>query len=141
MRNRRRVGALGLTRRRRIEFRTTQRAVQPFGWGGRSSEAATFLGDRRTRYLRLARDHARELMMYFRSTLEDLVERVNNCETIEGLNINWKKLEESSHRMDFDQRRLLAGETSRLEKARLRFICGPLKSLGARGGQGRGIRG
>ena len=32
--------------------------------------------------------------------------------------------------MDFDQRRLLAGETSRLEKARLRFTCGPLKSLG-----------
>jgi hypothetical protein len=53
---------------RRIEFRTTQRAVQPLGWGGRSSEAATFLGDRRTRYLRLARDHARELMAYFRST-------------------------------------------------------------------------
>ena len=35
--------------------------------------------------------------------------------------------------MDFDQRRLLAGETSRLAKTRLRFICGPLKSLG-RGG-------
>ena len=118
---------------RRIEFRTTQRAVQPLGWGGRSSEAATFLGDRRTRYLRLARDHARELMAYFRSTLEDLVERVNDCETIEGLNINWKKLEESSHRMDFDQRRLLAGETSRLEKARLRFTCGPLKSLARAG--------
>ena len=115
---------------RRIEFRTTQRAVQPIGWGGRASEAATFLGDRRTRYLRLARDHARELMAYFRSTLEDLVERVNDCETVEGLRINWKKLEESSHRMDFDQRRLLAGETSRLEKARLRFTCGPLKSLG-----------
>jgi hypothetical protein len=114
---------------RRIEFRTTQRAVQPLGWGGRSSEAATFLGDRRTRYLRLARDHARELMEYFRSTLEDLVERVNDCETVEGLRINWKKLEESSHRMDFDQRRLLAGETSRLAEARLRFTCGPLKSL------------
>ena len=52
---------------RRIEFQT-QSAVQPIGWGGRSSEAATFLGDRRTRYLRLARDHARELMAYFRST-------------------------------------------------------------------------
>ena len=118
---------------RRIEFRTTQRAVQPIGWGGRSSEAATFLGDRRTRYLRLARDHARELMAYFRSTLEDLVERVNDCEKIEELGINWKKLEESSHRMDFDQRRLLAGETSRLEKTRLRFICGPLKSLARAG--------
>ena len=117
---------------RRIEFQT-QSAVQPIGWGGRSSEAATFLGDRRTRYLRLARDHARELMEYFRSTLEDLVERVNDCETVEGLRINWKKLEESSHRMDFDQRRLLAGETSRLEKARLRFICGPLKSLARAG--------
>jgi hypothetical protein len=183
---------------RRIEFQT-QSAVQPIGWGGRSSEAATFLGDRRTRYLRLARDHARELMAYFRSTLEDLVERVNDCETVEGcveikfygafvlnhrvvlhaidatparwrddagsspldrartaassprkelvknyrvhpthwlistqvegLRINWKKLEESSHRMDFDQRRLLAGETSRLAEARLRFTCGPLKSL------------
>ena len=40
-----------------------------------------------------------------------------------------RRLEESSHRMDFDQRRLLAGATSRLEKARLRFTCGPLKSL------------
>ena len=107
--------------------------MQPIGWGGRSSEAATFLGDRRTRYLRLARDHARELMAYFRSTLEDLVERVNDCEKIDELGINWKKLEESSHRMDFDQRRLLAGETSRLEKARLRFTCGPLKSLARAG--------
>ena len=40
---------------------------------------------------RLARDHARELMAYFRSTLEDLVERVNDCEKIEELGINWKK--------------------------------------------------
>ena len=43
--------------------------------------------------------------------------------------------------MDFDQRRLLAGETSRLAEARLRFTCGPLKSLARAAGQGRGIRG
>ena len=35
--------------------------------------------------------------------------------------------------MDYDQRRLLAGETSKLEKARLRFTCGPLKSLARAG--------
>ena len=59
---------------RRIEFRTTQRAVQPIGWGGRSSEAAT--AGRGA----APSDHAAT----FRSTLEDLVERVNDCETVEG---------------------------------------------------------
>ena len=70
--------------------------------------SATFLAIG-ARALRLARDHARELMAYFRSTLEDLVERVNEQhETVEDLMLNWKKLEESSHRMEFDQRRLAA---------------------------------